>query len=321
MDEFVLEDSMYGSDIVYDAETNTLQIIKTLELNNEFASNNMYLDEEAFTQYLDVLLHHKDNNICTFTSSIVLDYFVNLDLFRLTYQIPETLYGFIHLCKMRPIEPTYYIIPLKVQYDIQTAHSNVIIVDKKLKQIEYFEPHGLSFNLDNSGYNLQNIVLQIVHNMFPLDSFTVKNVSSQCPIGPQSLQSVANPSSGHCLAWSLLFIHMRIINMNLNSDVVINYLSKFNGYELDVLIRRYISKLQRELFFHPSKQYDKTRTFSIQFSDQEKERIEQKITHLVQILFGERRDDQDALKQLLLYNNFPSFYEIYFKQVNNVCKK
>jgi hypothetical protein len=322
MDEFDLEYAMYASDTVYDAETNRLQIIKTLELQGEFVSDTLYLDEETFTKYLDVLLYQKDYNICTLTSPIVLDYFIILDLFRLTYKIPETIYGFINLCMMRPTVPNFYVIPLKIQYDLNIAHSNVIIVNMEKHEIEYFEPHGLTFNLDDAGYNIQNIVLQIVTNMFPLLQFTVKNVSSQCPIGPQTVQSVVNPNSGHCLAWSLLYIHLRIINMNLKSDVVINYLSKFNGYELDLMIRRYISKLQRELLFFPSKQYDQTRTFNIQFSQEEQIHVRNKIASLVQSLYGnDNSNNKDTLKQLLLYNNFPDFYEIFFDEVNNVYKK
>jgi hypothetical protein len=110
--------------------------------------------------------------------------------------------------------------------------------------------------------------------------------------------------------------------MNLKSDVVINYLSKFNGYELDLMIRRYISKLQRELLFFPSKQYDQTRTFNIQFSQEEQIHVRNKIASLVQSLYGnDNSNNKDTLKQLLLYNNFPDFYEIFFDEVNNVYKK
>lgn len=310
-------EGVYRMDTVYDPDTGENMLIKTLDVRGERASNNVYLDEQTFTNYLDVLLHHKDNNICTITSSIVLEYFVTLDLFKLNYQIPETMYGFINLCKMRPIQPEFYIIPLKVQYDINTAHSNVIIVNKKQNVIEYFEPHGLMMNMGGIGYDVSKMVQQIVNHLFPLQELPVKNVSSQCPVGPQSVQSLANPNSGHCLAWSLLFINMRILNLHLKPELIVTYLSFLSPYDLDLLIRRYMSKLETELMFFPMKQYDKSRTFGLLFSEDDKIRISQRIAYLAKSLMLENNgDNRENLKELLLYNNFPSFYEIFFENVN-----
>jgi hypothetical protein len=311
-------DARYKVDTVYDTDTGENLLITTLNLDDEDASSNVYLDEQTFTNYLDVLLHHKDNNICTITSSIVLEYFVIVDIFRLNYQIPDTLYGFINLCKMRPIAPEFYVIPLKIQYDMKSAHSNVMIVNMKNNHIEYFEPHGLVFNMDSSGYDMSNIVKQVATRLFPFHEFTVKNVSSQCPIGPQIVQSLANPLSGHCLAWSLLFIHMRLLNLHLNPELILSYLGVFNANGLDLIIRKYMSKLQTELMFFPTKQYDKSKTYRIMLTEEDEVRIRNKIAQLAHSLMnGNKKGNEHELRELLLYSSFPSFYETFFENVNN----
>jgi hypothetical protein len=315
----MFEDTMYLIDSVFDLEAKQVQFVRCLNLENENVSDKVLLDEQTFTDYFDILLLRKENNVCSITSSIVLDYFIIIDLFKLSYQIPETIFSHINLCKILPIYQDFYVIPLKLHIDIREAHSNVMIVNMKENTVEYFEPHGMMINADESGYNMSAIVGQIIQKLFPMHDLKVKNVSSQCPIGPQIAQGFVNPNSGHCLAWSLLFVHMRLINLHIKPELVINYFSKFDPSRLDILIRKYISKLERESLFFPPKQYDKVRSYAIHFSPDEDKVITKQIGTLSKIIVDNKHNEADRkkhLKQLLLYNSYPLFYDIFFKNVN-----
>ncbi len=83
-------------------------------------------------------------------------------------------------------------------------------------------------------YHIKTLVSRLFQFWSQLHKY--KNVQNNCPmgLGLQSKQNIINPQSGHCLAWSLLFIHVRILNLFLHPDDVINYFTqKFTAVELD----------------------------------------------------------------------------------------
>jgi hypothetical protein len=131
-----------------------------------------------------------------------------------------------------------------------------------------------------------------------------------------------NPQSGHCLAWSLLFIHVRINNLFLSTEYIMNYFSKhFTPIDLDTYMRRYIGLLETST-------YNITKTipnfkYSLNLSHQEKLLISERIASLTKQYLIELNSDKDKtiinniFEELISYHKYPQFNEIFFKNVND----
>lgn len=126
-------EELIDNDIIHDTNANVL--LPNLYLANP--SKSTYLSEDVFVKYFDVILLKNlkltpDNslNICPFKSVYITDYFITLDFVNFTYKIPETLYESIERCKLS--NTRFYIIPLRLNLNYKSAHSNLIIVDTEL---------------------------------------------------------------------------------------------------------------------------------------------------------------------------------------------
>lgn len=313
-----------NSDLVVDLQENVI----LPNLKGVSPSSSLYLREDIFSKYLDKIIFdaftHYGNQMCLFKSVFYTDYFITIDFVDFIYKIPNILLSTINKCKLNE-SVRFYVIPLRLNLTYKDAHSNVVIVDNLYKTIEFFEPHGNTFMMAApKPYNIENHVKILLSRLFPIRSqyYTYKNVQRHCPMGLQSQQNIINPQSGHCLAWSLLFIHVRINNLFLSTDYIINYFNKhFNPIDLDTYMKRYIALLEVTTF----NVHTKTRSnfkYSLNLSTEEKIQITERITALTEQYLLELNSDKNKnilnrlFEELISYHKFPNFNEIFFKTVN-----
>jgi hypothetical protein len=60
-------------------------------------------------------------------------------------------------------------------------------------------------------------------------------------IGLQLRQNRYSPNSGHCTNWTLLFIHLKMLNHNIDINYIIDQLNKKDPEYLDTYIRKYLT--------------------------------------------------------------------------------
>ena len=307
-------------DEYYENERKKNIVLPNLYFANE--SKSFYLQEDLFAMYFDNIIaktfDKNINNICLFTSKYVSDYFIEIDFFNFKYKISKRLINSLENCKEN-INIRFYIIPFKLIFNYtDDAHSNIIIIDNQEKRIEFFEPHGY-YQGSNIPYDIETYIKQFISlSFFPIvTEYQFVNVQQSCPIGLQSKQSMVNPESGHCLAWSLLFINTRLNNLTLSSEDIINYYhNQFDNYELDIYIRRFIGFLETNNQI-VTKHFPNTE-YTIQLSEIDKQRTTERISELVkQYLYAKSENEREnIIKDLTSYHNFPKFNELFFYNIN-----
>lgn len=312
-------------DLIIDQEDNII----LPNMKGLLPSTSIFLREDIFSKYLDTIIFNAfqqyGNQICLFKSVFYTDYFITIDFIDFLYKIPNILLNTINNCTMVQ-DIRFYVIPLRLNLTYKDAHSNVIIVDNYYKTIEFFEPHGTTFmgSYIPKPYNIENHIKILLSRLFPIYSqyYTYINVQNNCPIGLQTQQNIINPQSGHCLAWSLLFIHIRINNLYLSTDYIIKYFNRhFTPKDLDIYIKRYIGLLETSTFYINTKTLPNFK-YNLNLSRQEKTNIFERIVTLTQQYLIELNSTNDKtilntiFEELISYHKFPNFNEIFFNTVN-----
>jgi len=109
-------------------------------------------------------------------------------------------------------------------------HANILLIDKKDKLIELYEPHGSRSDKSVLGgikgayIKKINEVKKFWKNILP--TFEVKNIVDLKEGTNFQLKYDPDNHSGFCVTWSLLFIHYRILNPNIQLEKLIKYISK-----------------------------------------------------------------------------------------------
>ena len=140
------------------------------------------------------------------------------------------------------------ILPLNIKLKIKEGHRNVIIIDKKNKTVERFEPHGESVPvLNRNGKEvLFNKYTDIdLKELFQenLPGYRYIPTLEYCPaIGPQNKQArqMKCDEGGYCVVYSALYGHLRLLFPNMSrKEIVETWLNSFTPAEMLNLIERY----------------------------------------------------------------------------------
>lgn len=107
------------------------------------------------------------------------------------------------------------------------GHTNVVVYDKIKCVINLFEPHGKEF----MGYNPLKIDISGIIHYYINELFNVKATLFKVK-GLQGKQNSVYPNAGHCTAWSLLYVEIKDLNLDLESK---------DPVFLDNFIRKYIT--------------------------------------------------------------------------------
>lgn len=109
-------------------------------------------------------------------------------------------------------------------------HANILLIDKKDKLVELYEPHGSRPDKSVLGgvkgaYNKKiNEVKRFWKKVLP--DFKVINVVDLKRGTHFQMEYDPDNHSGFCVTWSLLFLHYRILNPDIKLNDLMNYISR-----------------------------------------------------------------------------------------------
>ncbi|NBP15091.1 hypothetical protein EBU95_11945 [bacterium] len=231
--------------------------IHTVNLKNTTKADDFHLETDVFNNFLKFLLRNvREANITftKFTSGLCdnIDTITSIADYAITYNfrvwnvfLPKAMKTSVDKC-LSSDNVHYIVVPIHLNF-LDSAHSNVIIIDKNKRLIDFFEPHGIQMGSDyNQIVDIFSIVTYYLKQMFPqLESYTVINAAQRCIVGPQTIQG---GNQGHCLAWSLYFIFLRFVNFDIgegtslhSSEIINSFLVEQNPDTLDRIIRKFIT--------------------------------------------------------------------------------
>lgn len=250
------------------------QLIILPNLDNIQESDDLYLKDSRFINYLQIYLENfliDSDDACIYNTFIntIDESFIHFDFTNMKVKIPLKITSFINTCSMKSL----IIIPIRfllihtqeildeydynnivnhnIRNELYSAHSNVIIIDNEKQTIELFEPHGYKFlHLTGNLMMINNIIENTIKDNFNFTkNYMFINSASMCLLGGvQFYQNVHDSKAGHCLAWSLLFIILRIMNTKLNlvfetqSEFLHKYLiTNYSSIQLNSIIRKFIT--------------------------------------------------------------------------------
>ena len=225
--------------------------LKYPNVSNYQSSDKIYLDNISYVNYIDTIF--RKQNICTIKLNEINEYFININISDLTFSVSKKLENYLHKCKENK-KIQFYIIPIALNfpntfesndlYRNTSGHSNVVIIDTINNVIEFFEPHGVYYKGNTVIYNTELIIQTVISQILPLFSprnntnYIFENVYSSCPyFGIQTTDS-------YCLAWSLFYTELRILNAEHTSQDIIDILSEWDKPFRLEYIKRYISYIQ-----------------------------------------------------------------------------
>lgn len=258
----------------------------------------VFLNNEHFSNFIDKI--SVENKKCIYNTSIYSeDYFIRFDYSTLQVTFTDKFLKNINKCLNRM---NRIFIPLNLQFT-DGGHSNIIIVDKKEEQMYFFEPHGSVFGNNISLYiNIQEHCINIIKNLFKLHNYKSSNIFNKC--GPQDMQRHSSnfiKSGGYCLSWSLLLIHLILLNSEKSIDDIVQFIKEIRPTKLNCYIQKYTTYIMN--FAH--KKYtnniiDLKYNINIILTDQEINSIKNFIC--------ENINNQNALKMFVYLPKFGLYY-------------
>ena len=140
-------------------------------------------------------------------------------------KINQTVIDSIKKCEKR-----FVLIPLGFDYKRDNkliSHANMIIYDTKTNEVERFEPHGISGNLDtlNMGEQFDNIFPKVLVNLgIPVSKYY--KPLDFCPrISFQNLEDfydkLPSDPGGFCQTWTIWYADLRFANPNVSRKNVV----------------------------------------------------------------------------------------------------
>ena len=117
------------------------------------------------------------------------------------------------------------------------SHANSIIIDKKLKIVELFEPHG-ALTETTTMNGMVGAYKQIDEN---IEKFIAANFQGYKYRPPHDylpsfgLQVKVDAYNGLCVTWNILYIHYKLLNPDVPSKTLISHINRYT--KLDVILR------------------------------------------------------------------------------------
>jgi hypothetical protein len=124
-----------------------------------------------------------------------------------------------------------------VSQKFSISHANSIIIDKKLKIVELFEPHG-ALTETTTMNGMVGAYKQIDKN---IEKFIAANFQGYKYRPPSEylpsfgLQVKVDAYNGLCVTWNILYIHYKLLNPDVPSKTLISHINRYT--KLDVILR------------------------------------------------------------------------------------
>lgn len=306
----------------------TLPDIKELRPST---SNKLSLHK--FAKFLDKVLDGVNkNHTCTLYSHFISDYYITIDFTTLKLVIPNNIYDKLKKCKAsRDIQ--YYVIPIMLKFSDDISHANIMIVDNSKRTIELYEPHGSSFIMSENIFDIEYHIRQIISIILnERTHFRFTNVHNKCPIGLQIKQGSVNRQSGHCVAWVLFFIHVKLLNVDKTSEQIIEYFDRYTSKDIDRLIRKYITLVENVSMSLHSKYQQNTYhdlTFTVGEIQNAKRLVKNSVNKYLEDVDANIEmyngvpffDVKIPFRKYIKFSKFSFFDELYFRTVEKYFKK
>lgn len=128
---------------------------------------------------------------------------------------------------------------------ITFSHANVILIDNKNKNIEFFEPHGHKDD-DSTLEGVKGAYFQKAKHLKKfmkdiLPDYNFKNVSEM--FKQEGFQMKYDARHGYCVTWSILYVHYRLLNPNIKIDILIQYIYYYITKNKLLRYAKYIEKI------------------------------------------------------------------------------
>lgn len=284
-----------------DNDTDKLQIILPDVSKYSVNVNIKYLENTMFTNFMDIM--SKINNCIYYYSTCDNDYFVHVNFHDLTYTYTLLLYNNIKTC-LKTYNRVF--IPISVTYSTG-SHSNLIIVDNLEKKIYYFEPHGSKFtsNIITNIIDVKSNIIKIIKKIFiEINDYVDENVYDNIRCGVQTRQiksSQYSSEGGFCLSWTLLVIHLSLLNMTIPIKKIVKWLNNRSGYQLDIYIKKYTNYVYSSNIYCITKGHNsKLIVRNIELSNIEN----MKINNIIYEYINENTKYQQYIYLFLFFNDF-----------------
>lgn len=291
------------------------------------------LDAGVFTKYLDLLFQREYESVCSTKLVASNEYFVEVNISEGTYKISNYLLSLYNDCQARNVRffilPIYLIFPQVYDGTMEsisqiTGHSNAVLIDTKMKIVEWFEPHGEMYKGHPFLiFDTKRIIWSILGKIFPgFDMFfTFKNALESCSyLAPQKADR-----DTYCLGWSLLYIEMRLLNPVLTSEDIFRKFDRIIGNDNMKLryIKRYIIHVESKVKEYISKLhslYVKGITFNFDEIIINKGVLDQRIWNLLEIYKKERNIvlRMGIFYELMGYSKYSKFHDVLFSFMNTM---
>jgi len=125
------------------------------------------------------------------------------------------------------------------------SHANILILDLKEKTIELFEPHGKRTEMTTmdsleGAYKISdNLLKKMFSKILPKYSY----ISPQNYLPTYGLQWRIDSYTGLCVSWTMLYIHYRILNPNIERKRLVQYMNTFTKK----FILRYVKQVEETI--------------------------------------------------------------------------
>ena len=139
------------------------------------------------------------------------------------------------------------LIPISLEIIVPSGqtHSNIIIIDTKKKTVELFEPHGGRSN-DSELESISRAYFKVsknVHKFVRMNLPDFKYIPPSKYKPNHDLQSRFDAYEGLCVTFSILYLHYRILNPDLNPKKLMEYLDKTFTKKKILRYTRYVEEV------------------------------------------------------------------------------
>ena len=180
-----------------------------------------YMINKSYTYRLTLLL------LILKLSSPSIDANLDKSTGKITVEITETFKKLFNRCQQTSAR---YIITFFTFDTNESGHANILIVDKKEKNIERFEPNGYNPIIEDYSFGLisEQIDVQLSKYFTEIGYVYIPPIDFCPKLGIQALESIFYKDTGFCVSWSIIYAEERIsstlprtyIAQNLITDII-----------------------------------------------------------------------------------------------------
>jgi hypothetical protein len=175
------------------------------------------------------------------------------DITNNNYYFPKSMRNSIKFCYKENIRLIYFTFAIKDSRSWVT-HANMMIIDIYNSTIERFEPYGRGTPKEER--QIDNFVKDFVLEFLKIESYryiSPSNISDKIGI-----QTIADSYCGMCVTISMMYLQMRLLNLDVKQSKIIKYMINIPKKKLKSKILRFARYVEKTLKKHSNK-IDKNR--------------------------------------------------------------